>query len=269
MGSYADSDRKLIIVRGAGDLATGTILRLHNAGYKVIALEIERPTVIRRTVAFAEAVYEGSVAVEDTVAERASPETASEVIGRGHVPVVVDPELAVLSSFRPAVLVDAIIAKRNLGTSRSMAPFTIALGPGFEAGVDVDAVVETKRGHYLGRVIYSGSAIANTGIPGMIAGYAAERVIHSPCSGLFRGLREIGDIVSKGDVIAEVSSMPVHATIDGMLRGLLRSGLEVPSGFKIADIDPRGKDADHLTVSDKARAIGGGVLEAVDHFLNR
>ncbi len=269
MRSLADADRHLIVVRGAGDLATGTIIRLRNAGYKVIALETGKPTVIRRTVAFAEAVYEGSMSVEGTVAEKASPDTALSVLSRGHVPVIVDPDLSVLSVFNPAVLVDAIIAKRNLGTSRSLAPFTIALGPGFEAGVDVDAVVETKRGHYLGRVIYSGCAIANTGIPGLIAGYAAERVIHSPCSGIFKGLREIGDIVRKGEIIAEVSSVPVRASIDGMLRGLLRSDLEVPAGFKIADIDPRGSEADYLTVSDKARAIGGGVLEAVDHFLNR
>ena len=269
MRSLADADRKLIIVRGAGDLATGAIVRLHNAGYKVAALEIREPTVIRRTVAFAEAVYEGTCEVEGVKAERAVIDDVPSVLERGSVPVIIDPDLSILSSYRPAILVDAIIAKRNLGTDRSLAPFTIALGPGFEAGVDVDAVVETKRGHYLGRVIYSGSAIANTGIPGMIGGYAAERVIHSPVHGIFTGLRRIGDIVRKGEVIAEVSSVPVTATIDGMLRGLLHSGLEVPSGFKIADIDPRGNEADYLTISDKARAIGGGVLEAADHFLNR
>ena len=149
-----------------------------------------------------------------------------------------------------------------------MAPFVVALGPGFRAGVDVDAVIETKRGHTLGSIIYSGSAIENTGIPGEIAGVAAERVMHSPSSGEFRTVRSIGDIVQKGDVIAYVGESEVKATIDGRLRGLLRTGLEVPEGFKIADIDPRGENADHTTVSDKARAIAGGVLEAVDRFLS-
>ena len=268
MGSYADSDRKLIIVRGAGDLATGTIIRLHNAGYKVIALEIERPTVIRRTVAFAEAVYEGSVAVEDTVAERASPETASDVIGRGHVPVVVDPELAVLSSFRPAVLVDAIIAKRNLGTGIDDAPLTIALGPGFTAGVDVDVVIETKRGHALGRIIKSGSAIENTGVPGLIEGYGRERVIHSPSDGAVRNVRKIGDIVEKDEIIAYVGDVAVKAGIGGMLRGLIRDGYECTKGLKIADIDPRGERAEYRTMSDKARSISGAVLEVVDSFFS-
>lgn len=266
--SLRDWNRNLIVVRGAGDLATGTIIRLHNAGYRVIALETATPTVIRRTVAFAEAVYEGTVIVEGVKAELATTlKDILPILDRGSVPVFVDPEMTVLETFHPAVLVDAIIAKRNLGTRRGLAPYVIALGPGFEAGKDADAVIETKRGHSLGSIILCGSAIPNTGVPGMIAGYAAERVIHSPAAGIFHGLRNIGDIVRKGDVIADVSGVPVTATIDGMLRGLLRSGLEVPEGFKIADIDPRGAGADYLTVSDKARAVAGGVLEAVDGFL--
>ena len=269
MRSLDEADRKLIVVRGAGDLATGTILRLHNAGYKVVALEVENPTVIRRTVSFAQAIYDGTMTVEGVTAEKGCLDSIPDILSRDRIPVLIDPDMSILDRYHPAVLVDAIIAKRNLGTYRSMAPFTIALGPGFIAGQDVDAVVETKRGHSLGRIIYSGSAIANTGIPGMIAGYAAERVIHSPIAGVFNGHRSIGDIVSKGDIIADVSGTPVVASIDGMLRGLLSSGLYVPEGFKIADIDPRGADADYLTVSDKARAIAGGVLEAVDHFLNR
>lgn len=269
MRSLDEADRKLIVVRGAGDLATGTILRLHNAGYKVVALEVENPTVIRRTVSFAQAIYDGTMTVEGVTAEKGCLDSIPDILSRDRIPVLIDPDMSVLDCYHPAVLVDAIIAKRNLGTDRSLAPFTIALGPGFIAGLDVDAVIETKRGHSLGRIIYSGSAIANTGVPGMIAGYASERVIHSPASGIFNGHRSIGDIVSKGDIIADVSGTPVAASIDGMLRGLLSSGLYVPEGFKIADIDPRGADADYLTVSDKARAIAGGVLEAVDHFLNR
>ena len=259
---------RLVVVRGAGDLATGTIIRLFKAGYKVIALETDKPTVIRRTVSLAEAVYDKCVTVEGVKGVLVSGDSEiRRALDDGNVPVVVDKDLSVLSSFHPVALVDAIIAKKNLGTKRGMAPFVVALGPGFTAGVDADAVIETKRGHTLGSVIYSGSAIPNSGIPGNIAGYAAERVIHSPSSGVFKGTRHIGDIVSKGDVIAYVGDTPVLATIDGKLRGLLHDGLAVPEGFKIADIDPRGENADHTTVSDKARAIAGGVLEAIDRFL--
>lgn len=257
----------LVVVRGAGDLATGTIVRLHRAGYKVIALETEKPMVIRRTVAFAEAVYEGGMTVEGIRGTLVSGKAGIlRALDEGDVPVVVDPALEVLSSFHPAILVDAIIAKRNLGTRKDMAPFVIALGPGFTAGVDADAVIETKRGHTLGRVIYHGTAIPDSGVPGNIAGYAAERVIHSPSAGIFRSVKSIGDIVRKGDVIAYAGNTPVLATIDGKLRGLLHDDLEVPEGFKIADIDPRGENADHTTISDKARAIAGGVLEAADRF---
>ena len=259
---------RLVVVRGAGDLATGTIIRLFKAGYKIIALETDKPTVIRRTVSLAEAVYDKCVTVEGVKGVLVSGDSEiRRALDDGNVPVVVDKDLSVLSSFHPVALVDAIIAKKNLGTKRGMAPFVVALGPGFTAGVDADAVIETKRGHTLGSVIYSGSAIPNSGIPGNIAGYAAERVIHSPSSGVFKGTRHIGDIVSKGDVIAYVGDTPVLATIDGKLRGLLHDGLAVPEGFKIADIDPRGENADHTTVSDKARAIAGGVLEAIDRFL--
>ena len=267
-GHNRDWQKRLVMVRGAGDLATGVIVRLHNAGYKVIALETDRPTVIRRTVSLAEAVYSGEAVVEGVRGVLASGDAeCRRLLDDGCVPVVIDKDLSILRSFHPAVLVDAIIAKRNLGTKRGMAPFVVALGPGFTAPEDADAVIETKRGHMLGRIIRSGSAIPNSGVPGNIAGYAAERVIHSPAAGIFHGIREIGDIVKKGDVIARVGNRDVTATIDGKLRGLLHDGLEVPEGFKIADIDPRGEDADHTTISDKARAIAGGVLEAVDGFL--
>ena len=265
-----DWESNLVVVRGAGDLATGTIVRLVNAGYKVIALETDKPTVIRRTVSLAEAVYEKEMIVEGVKGVLVSSDAAiRRVLDEGNVPVVIDSDLSILSSFHPAVLVDAIIAKRNLGTRKGMAPFVVALGPGFTAGVDADAVIETKRGHTLGSVIYSGSAIPNSGIPGNIGGFARERVIHSPASGVFRGVKHIGDIVKKDEIVAYVSDTAVKATIDGKLRGLLHDGLSVPEGFKIADIDPRGEEADHTTISDKARAIAGGVLEAIDSWARK
>ena len=211
--------------------------------------------------------WKGKVTIEGVDGILASTlDEALSILGRGAVPVLVDPSLSAVLSLSPEVLVDAAIAKRNLGTRIDMAPLVVALGPGFTAGVDADAVIETKRGHTLGSVIYNGSAIPNTGVPGNIAGYAAERVMHSPCSGAFRCVRNIGDIVHKGEAIAYVGDTEIPASIDGKIRGLLHDGLFVPEGFKIADIDPRGGIVDHLTVSDKARAIAGGVLEAVDGY---
>ena len=258
----------LIIIRGAGDLATAVAIRLHNSGFRVVCLEVAKPTVIRRTVSFAQAVFEGQACVEGAHARLVSIDDIDKTFSEDVVPVLIDPAGDAIRILHPAVLIDAIIAKRNLGTSRDMAPFTIALGPGFVAGEDVDCVVETARGHNLARLIYSGSAAPNTGIPGNIEGFTSERVIHSPCSGTFRSVKKIGDIVAKGDVIAEVNGMPVRATIDGMIRGLLHDGLDVPEHFKIADIDPRGGRADYLTCSDKAKALGGAVLEAVMNYLS-
>ena len=258
----------LIIIRGAGDLATAVAIRLHNSGFRVVCLEVAKPTVIRRTVSFAQAVFEGQACVEGVHARLVSIDDIDKTFSEDVVPVLIDPAGDAIRILHPAVLIDAIIAKRNLGTTRNMAPFTVALGPGFVAGVDVDCVVETARGHNLARLIYSGSAAPNTGIPGNIEGFTSERVIHSPCSGTFRSVKNIGDIVAKGDVIAEVGGMPVRATIDGMIRGLLHDGLDVPEHFKIADIDPRGSRADYLTCSDKARALGGAVLEAVMNYLS-
>ena len=258
----------LIIIRGAGDLATAVAIRLHNSGFRVVCLEVAKPTVIRRTVSFAQAVFEGQACVEGVHARLVSIDDIDKTFSEDVVPVLIDPAGDAIRILHPAVLIDAIIAKRNLGTSRDMAPFTVALGPGFVAGEDVDCVVETARGHNLARLIYSGSAAPNTGIPGNIEGFTSERVIHSPCSGTFRSVKKIGDIVAKGDVIAEIDGMPVFATIDGMIRGLLHDGLDVPEHFKIADIDPRGSRADYLTCSDKARALGGAVLEAVMNYLS-
>ena len=260
----------LIIVRGGGDLATGTIHRLWSAGLRVLVLETTRPAAIRRQVALCEAVYEGEATVEGLRAVRIEAlEQAQSVWAQGAVPVLVDPEGACIARAKPEVVVDAILAKRNLGTRRDMAPLTIALGPGFVAGQDVDAVVETKRGHRLGRIIREGSAIPNTGIPGVIGGYGAERVIHAQAAGIFKNVRVIGDIVEAGDTIAEIwqedgTKLLVQTQITGILRGLLRDGYRVTEHFKVADVDPRKEELSNcFLISDKARCIAGSVLELV------
>lgn len=261
----------LIIVRGGGDIATGAIQKLHRAGFPVLVLEIAQPTAIRRCVALSEAVYEGEWTVEDITAVRAADlDQAISILDSGKVPLLVDPQCAVLDQVQPLALVDAILAKRNLGTSRQMAGITVALGPGFIAGEDVDIVVETMRGHNLGRLIFSGSALPNTGTPGLIEGAGRERVIHAPADGVIHSLKVIGDLVEKGSTIAWIGDVPVLASLDGILRGLIRDGFPVTQGLKIADIDPRESErANCFTISDKARCIGGGVLEAVMHLRNR
>ena len=263
----------VVLVRGAGDLATGTILRLHNCGFRVLAVECARPSAIRRRAAFCEAVFDGTATVEGVTALLIDRiEQADAVWNAGEIPLIVDETASCAAACAPAVLVDAILAKRNLGTTRDMAPITIGLGPGFTAGGDVDTVVETMRGHRLGRVIYEGAALPNTGVPGPIAGFAAERVIHAPASGAMTFVRspepvDIGSIVRKGQTIGFVGGVPVTATLDGVLRGLIREGYPVTEGLKIADIDPRAQEVQNCTtVSDKARAIAGGVLEAMLHL---
>ena len=263
----------VVLVRGAGDLATGTILRLHNCGFRVLAVECARPSAIRRRAAFCEAVFDGAATVEGVTARLIDRiEQADAVWNAGEIPLIVDETAVCAAACAPAVLVDAILAKRNLGTTRDMAPITIGLGPGFTAGGDVDAVVETMRGHRLGRVIYEGAALPNTGVPGPIAGFAAERVIHAPASGAMTFVRspepvDIGSIVQKEQTIGFVGGVPVTATLDGVLRGLIREGYPVTEGLKIADIDPRAQEVQNCTtVSDKARAIAGGVLEAMLHL---
>ena len=267
--SISRNIRKSILVRGCGDLATAVMIRLHNAGYNVIGVDLEKPTQIRRNVSFAEAIYEGKMSVMGVTAKKIDNiEERFDLWKEGIIPIVVDENLEYLSQINPAVVVDAIIAKKNLGTSIDMAPLVIALGPGFEANVDCDIVIETNRGHSLGQIIKEGKAMENTGIPGLIMGYGKERVLRSPCSGVFKGIKTFGDIVKKGDVIAYVGQTPICATIDGMIRGMLRSGLDVTPGFKVADIDPRGEGIKYNEPSDKARSIAGGVLEVVDSFFN-
>ena len=238
--------RRLVVVRGAGDLATALIIRLTRAGYFVLSTEIAQPTQIRRNVSFAEAVYTGEQTVDGLTA------------------CLITEAKDCFSLFDEGKT--AVLAKKNLGTERSMAPLVIALGPGFSAPEDCDAVIETARGHNLGKIIRQGRASENTGIPGVIMGYGKERVIRSSACGVFRGLKTFGDLVKKGETIAYAGGCAQYATIDGMIRGMLHDGITVTEGFKIADIDPRGKDAEYRTPSDKARAIAGAVLEVVDSY---
>lgn len=273
--------KDLIVVRGAGDLATGTIHRLKKAGFRLLVLEAEHPAAIRRQVALSEAVYAGSARVEDVEAVRMDVDLAEKknrkelleqemerIWKKDGVPVLVDPAGLSIAALRPAVVVDAILAKKNLGTTKEMAPLVIALGPGFTAGEDVDVVIETKRGHNLGRVIRSGSAVPNTGIPDIIGGYGKERVMHAQAEGILRNAASIGDIVEARAVIAEIETengtVPVEASLSGLLRGLIRDGYPVTKGFKIADIDPRKEELQNcFTISDKARCIAGSVLEVI------
>ena len=254
-----------ILIRGAGDIATGTIQKFVRAGYQVLATEAKHPSAIRRHVSLCEAVYEGSWTVEDiTAIHAASVSEALEIMNHGKVAILIDPNCECLGEVQPIAVVDAILAKKNIGTNRAMAPITVALGPGFIAGEDVDVVIETMRGHNLGRIINQGSALPNTGVPGLIGGIGKERVLHAPYEGILRNRRAIGDIVTKGEIIAEIESQPIVATIDGILRGLIRDCFPVTVGFKMADIDPRESEKDNcFTISDKARCIGGSVLEAV------
>lgn len=264
-----------VLVRGAGDLATGVIVRLHNCGFRLLVTECENPSAIRRAAALCEAVWQGSATVEGVTARRVySLSEAENVDKSGEIPLMTDEVCACAAQMEFAAVVDVILAKRNLGTSRALAPIAVACGPGFSAGdgpEDVDAVVETMRGHQLGRVIRRGAAIPNTGVPGNIGGFTAERVIHAPAAGAMRFVRDaenrtvdIGAAVKKGQVIGMVGDTPVLATITGVLRGLIREGYPVTKGLKIADIDPRMEQIGNCdTISDKARAIGGGVIEAL------
>lgn len=257
----------LVVIRGAGDIATGIALRLHRAGIHLILTDLPQPTAVRRTVCFSEAIRLGEVQVENVTARLAhSPQEALELTRQGTAAVLADPEGACISALKPDGLVDAILAKKNLGTRMDMAPVVIGVGPGFTAGVDCHAAVETMRGHTLGRVLYTGSPIPNTGVPGNIGGYTVERVLRAPADGIFEPKLEIGALVKAGDVAGMVNGQPMLCTIDGCLRGLLQAGVPVHKGMKSGDIDPRCKPEHCLTASDKALAVGGGVLEALLHF---
>ncbi|WP_378953860.1 selenium-dependent molybdenum cofactor biosynthesis protein YqeB [Pelosinus sp. sgz500959] len=253
----------LVIIKGAGDLATGIAYRLFRSGFKVIMTELALPTVIRRTAAFAEAVFSGQMVVEGLVAVKTELDDVLQIIDKGQIPVVVDPQGLVIHMYKPLAVVDAMLAKKNIGTKRTDAPIVIGVGPGFTAGQDVHAIVESMRGHYLGRVITEGQALTDTGIPGEIGGYTKERILRAPCQGIFTAVAKIGDKVLVGDTVAYVDDQPVIASVAGILRGLLHDDLVVPKDMKIGDIDPRCIFEHCFSISDKARAIGGGVLEAI------
>ncbi|WP_136798662.1 selenium-dependent molybdenum cofactor biosynthesis protein YqeB [Desulfosediminicola ganghwensis] len=256
----------LIIVRGGGDIATGTICRLHNCGFRLLVLEVANPTAIRRTVSISETLQLGSHNVEGVKAERIERVADCERIWQNsRVPVIVDPNADCLGTLatQPSCIVDAILAKKNLGTTIDMAPITIGIGPGFTAGLDVHAVIETNRGHDLGRIIYTGSATANTSIPAEVGGFSKERVLYATQAGTFRLMRDIGSVVYQDELLAKIGNSPVIAPFTGLVRGILRDGTTVHKGLKIADIDPRLDELKNCwTISDKARSIGGSVLEA-------
>lgn len=257
----------LVLIRGAGDLASGIAMRLHHARLQVVMTDLPKPTAIRRTVCFSQAILFGTATVEDVTAERAdAPREALEILKKGNIAVLADPDAACIAELKPDAVVDAILAKRNLGTRITDAPCVIGVGPGFTAGADCHACVETMRGHTLGRVITEGSPIPNTKVPGLIGGFAGERVLRAPADGVFRQTLQIGDLVEQGDVAGYVGDAPMLCQISGVLRGLLADGTPVHKGMKAGDVDPRGERSYCYQVSDKALAIGGGVLEAILRF---
>ena len=254
-----------VVIRGGGDLATGVAEVLYQSGFKILILDIEKPSSIRRSVCFSEAIYEGVTKVENIICKKVENENEIEKCWNEKIiPIMVDEKGEIIKKIKPNVVVDSIIAKKNLGTTKDMAPITIALGDGFEAGKDVDIVVETMRGHNLGRVITSGRAMKNTGIPGEIKGVSKDRVIYSLANGIFSSVKKIGDTVQKDEIIGYVGDVEIRGKISGVLRGIIRDGYEVTENMKIGDIDPRIEEKSNcFTISDKARSLGGAVLRAI------
>ena len=256
-----------ILIKGAGDLATGIASRLYGCGHQIVMTELELPLTVRRSVALSRAVYEKCAEVENMTGICAgSRKEIEDILEKGNIAVVVDEKAEIRRWFCPDVVIDAILAKRNLGTSITDAPLVIGVGPGFTAGEDCHCVVETKRGHTLGSLIWQGSAIPNTGVPGDVGGYTAERLIRAAADGIMEPKVQIGQQVEKGQIVAETGGIPVRAQMSGIVRGMLQSGVWVKRGLKIGDIDARSDVSHCMSVSDKARAIGGGVLEAVSRF---
>ncbi len=271
MRSKKDLHELVVLIRGAGEMASGVAHRLHQSHFKICMIEISHPLAVRREVTFSEAIYEGEKEIEGIRAKLISKLEEVELTWeQGAIPILIDPDAKIARNFlKPDILVDAIMAKKNLGTQVNDAPLVIGLGPGFTAEKDVHIVIETNRGNNLGKMILKGSAEPDTGIPGEIGGYTIERLLRTMKKGVFHPQRSIGERVNKGAVVAVVEDFPVIAKISGVVRGLLRDGVEVKKGMKVGDIDPRGKREVCFTISDKARAIGGGVLEAILYRFNR
>lgn len=262
-------EREAVVIRGGGDLGSGVAHRLYRSGFRVLLLEVAHPLVVRRTVSYAQAVIDGRTEVEGVAAVRVS--SAAEVKqawAQGCIPVLVDPQMDILNAIPADVLIDATIAKRDTGMRPGMAPLTIALGPGFEAGVHADIVIETNRSHDMGRLIYQGAAEPDTATPAPVKGYGSERVLRAPCDGTISHVLDIGALVADGDLICRVDDQPVTAGFEGIVRGLIMNGRAVTRGMKIGDVDPRPVPEYCTTISDKARALGGAVLEAILHARN-
>jgi len=262
--TYNDIRSTKILIRGAGDLASGIAHRLCRSGFRVCLIDTDTPMAVRRMVSFSEAVYDGEKTIEGITAVHISqPEEILPVWEKGQIPLLIDPANKTRHFLKPHVLIDAIIAKRNLGTDKSDAPLVIGMGPGFNAGADVHVVIETNRGHNLGKLIFEGPAERNTGVPGTIGGFNVERVLRAPCAGIFKSQKDIGDQVAKGEQIAQVSGVPILSKIDGIIRGMLRDNTPVTNGMKVGDVDPRGDIRLCPTISDKARSLGGAAIEAI------
>lgn len=270
----------IVVIRGAGDIATGVAHRLYRAGFHVVLTELREPLAVRCRAAFSKAILDGKTTVEGVGAVRvASIEQAMDTLRIGScgtppdeaesapIPVIIDPDGTTIPKLRPVILIDARMAKRNVGTTIHDARLVIGLGPGFTAGVDVHAVIETARGHYLGQAIYHGRAQEFTGVPGEVGGFTAERVLRAPSQGELRAMAELGARVEAGQTVAEVAAgaerVPIKAAIPGVLRGMLRDGAPVSKGQKVGDVDPRCDPEAVWHISDKARAVAGGVLEAI------
>ena len=253
----------IAVIKGAGDIASGVAYRMHQIGFSVVMTDLNKPTSIRRTVCFSEAIINGSTTIENVTAEYAKrTDEIEEIISNNHIAVLADPEAKCIKILKPEIVIDAIMAKKNLSTSINDAPIVIALGPGFCAGKDCHAVIETMRGHNLGRIYYNGEAEKNTGIPGSIMGYTTERILRAPKDGIFNQVHQIGDIVEKDEICAYVDDLPVKSNIAGVLRGILPSGTEVYKGMKSGDVDPRSNPNNCITISDKANAVGAATVVA-------
>ncbi|MEN8243837.1 MAG: selenium-dependent molybdenum cofactor biosynthesis protein YqeB [Thermodesulfobacteriota bacterium] len=261
----------IVAIKGAGDLASGLAWRLYQARIRrIYMLEVPKPLSVRRRVAFSEAVYDGLKTVEGVTAQRIDDNAnLQSAWSKGHIAVRVDPKGNTIHEWPPNVLVDAIMAKKNLGTRIEDAPLVIGLGPGFTADKDVHRIIETHRGSNLGRLIDRGCALPDTAIPGTVGGYSSERLLRSPASGVFQTTHRIGEQVQKGETVAMVNGQVLKTAIDGVIRGLIRPGIDVTEGLKVGDIDPRGPKVDCDLISDKARALGGALLEAILHAFNR